>query len=271
MKFPQASRFAAVFLESPALCINGTCPEYIIKKGTLQGKGRGFVFMNSYDRSLQQIKDRVSVLGQDVSAMLEQALASLYRQDRALAAWVLEHDDPIDDETNQVEEDSLQLISLQQPRQKDLRILAAALRNVRDLERIADYSCDIAEVTEILAGAPYFKPLDDISRMGEKALAMVQLAQEAVSCRDQDMARQVFLRDDAVDDLYHALYDDMLRAMHEDSRTIEQASYLSLAVRYLERIADHAVNIAEMAVFVENGNRRPFRRTPDGDNVHGQI
>ncbi|AUW92837.1 MAG: phosphate signaling complex protein PhoU [Sulfobacillus thermotolerans] len=220
------------------------------------------MFLNSYDRSLQSIKDRVNLLGQEVSRMLEQALASLYHQDQELATWVLNHDDSIDDETNQIEEDSLQLISLQQPRQKDLRILAAGLRNVRDLERIADYSCDIAEVTHRLAIQPYFKKLDDLARMGHKALVMVNRAQEAVRLRDQDMARDVFWRDDQVDDLYRALHDEMLQVMRRNPDAIEQASNLSLVARYLERIADHAVNIAEMAVFVETGDRRPFRLLP---------
>ncbi|OLZ09213.1 phosphate signaling complex protein PhoU [Sulfobacillus thermosulfidooxidans] len=220
------------------------------------------MFVSSYDRSLEDIIRRVNHLADDVYQMLGQALNSLYQQDKEAAQRVLDHDDYVDDETNAIEEDSLQLISLQQPRQKDLRILAASLRIVRDLERIADYSCDIAEVTEILAHSPYFKPLIDIPRLGTMTLNMLKLAAQAVNNHDIALAHDVYHQDDAVDALYIHLHDELMEAMRQHRDVVEQASYLSLVARYLERIADHAVNIAEMTVFVENGDRRPFRRSP---------
>lgn len=217
------------------------------------------MLMNGYDRSLHQLKERTRRLSADVSDMLKGALRSLYTQDGVLAQMVWQHDDVVDDETNQVEENSLQLISLQQPRQKDLRVIAAALRNARDLERIADYSCDIARVTEVLAARPYCVPLQDIARIGTMALEMVCMAVDAVSRQDAVMARQVSDSDAAVDRIYQTIQEALMDAMRNDSRVVDQASHLSLVARYLERIADHAVNIAEMAVFVENGEHRPFR------------
>ncbi len=220
------------------------------------------MYVSSYDRSLEQIIQRVNHLADDVYRMLAQSLESLYHQNKPMARTVLDHDDYVDDETNAIEEDSLLLISLQQPRQKDLRILAAALRNVRDLERIADYACDIAEVTEILAHNPYFKPLIDIPLLGAITLDMLKLAAQAVNTHDTELARDVYHQDDTVDNLYIRLHGELMEAMRQQATIVEQASYLSLVARYLERIADHAVNIAEMTVFVENGNRRPFRRSP---------
>jgi phosphate transport system protein len=220
------------------------------------------MLMNGYDRSLHQLKERATRLSFDVSQMLERALRSLYTQDAKLAQAVLRYDDVVDDATNQLEEDSLQLISIQQPRQKDLRVLAAALRNARDLERIADYSCDIAKVTEILADSPYFMALQDLEQMGVITMDMVAQAIQAVCTKDAELARQVAARDDFVDNLYRTIHETLMDAMRHDSRTVDQASHLSLVARYLERIADHAVNIAEMAVFVETGERRPFRYIP---------
>lgn len=217
------------------------------------------MLMNGYDRSLRQLKDRVNWLSTDVLEMLERSLRSLFTQNNGLAHDVLLHDDEVDDATNQIEEDSLQLISIQQPRQKDLRMMAAALRNARDLERIGDYSCDIAEVTELLADQPYFMDISILEKMGNITMEMVSQAVDSVCHRDAPLAFQVAQRDDVVDDLYRTVYETLMSAMRTDSATVDQASHLSLVARYLERIADHAVNIAEMAVFVETGEHRPFR------------
>lgn len=217
------------------------------------------MFMNGYDRSLHRLKEHVNWLSTDVLEMLERSLASLFTQSKGLAQDVLQHDDEVDDATNQIEEDALQLISIQQPRQKDLRMLAAALRNARDLERIGDYSCDIAEITELLADQSYVMDMGILQKMGAMTMDMVSQAVDAVCHRDAALAYQVAQRDDVVDDLYRTVYKTLMNAMRTDSTTVDQTSHLSLVARYLERIADHAVNIAEMAVFVETGEHRPFR------------
>jgi phosphate transport system protein len=234
------------------------------------GGRRGFVWINGYDRSLHQLTERATRLILDVSQMLERSLQSLYTQNNLLAQEVLRHDDVVDDATTQIEEDSLQLISIQQPRQKDVRVLAVALRNARDWERIADYSGDIAEITEILAGQPYCISLHDMERMGTLSLDMISQAVEAVSQQDSDLARQGAARDNPVDRLYRTLHAGLMDTMRYDSRTVDQARHWSLVARYLERIADHAVNIAEMAVFMENGKHRPFHPTSlSAGDAHG--
>lgn len=231
--------------------------------------GGNDVFFNNYDRGLKDIRTRVENLVLDVHKMLNQSLASLFYQDAELAEAVIGHDDVVDEETLSIEEDTLQLMSLQQPRQKDLRTFAASLRIVRDLERIADYACDIAETTQVLAYQPYFKQLEDLPRMGQLALDMLSLAHKAVQEKDPSLAHEVHLSDDAVDSLYLALHKELMDKMRAHPEYVEQASHFSLIARHLERVADHAVNIAEMTIYMLEGDHRPFRRPPrEGEAAH---
>jgi phosphate transport system protein len=219
-------------------------------------------FVNAYDRALDGVVRRTAALGREVERMLRDAMAALVRQDVDLARAIIERDDWVDDEDAGIESDVLDLISLQQPRQPDLRTLTALMRAGRDLERIADYSCDIAEVTVLLASTPYYKPLEDLPRLGELAAGMLHDAVMALETHDATRAEAVNRRDDAVDALYAALHQELVQQMQADPRVITQASQFTLVARYLERIADHAVNVAEMTVFqVRGGRGRPFHQS----------
>ncbi len=219
-------------------------------------------FLDRYNQGIRMVEQRLASLTDAVVHMLEKSLQSLADQDPETAQDVLDYDDVIDDETADIEQASVELISLQQPRQEDLRVLTASLRIVRDLERIGDYACDIAEVAQTLAASAYFKELVDVPRMGQLALTMVERAHEAVMVKDSAIAYEVMKRDDAVDALYLQLYQELITVMRAQPQYVEQASGLLLVARYLERIADHAVNIAEMTVYMSDGVRQPFRRSP---------
>ena len=219
-------------------------------------------FLDRYNQGIRTVQQRLASLTDAVIHMLEKSLNALSAQDEAAAQDVLDYDDVIDDETADIEEASVELISLQQPRQEDLRVLTASLRIVRDLERIADYACDLAEITQELASQPYFKELIDLPKMGQLALSMLERAHEAVMTTNSDIAYEVMKRDDAVDRLYLELHHELMVVMRSQPAFVEQASNLLLAARYLERIADHAVNIAEMTVYMSDGVRQPFRRSP---------
>ena len=215
-------------------------------------------FVNAYVRALGSLIRRTASLGREVDRMLADALTALELQDRILAQAILERDDYVDDEDAGIEQDALELISLQQPRQEDLRMMAGLLRVGRDLERVADYSCDIAEVALALADESYYKPLNDLPRLGQMAREMLKQAIIALETHNSDLAKRVNDADDAVDALYVSLYQELVTAMEDNPKTIRQASHLALVARYLERIADHAVNVAEMTVFAVEGRRRPF-------------
>jgi phosphate transport system protein len=218
-------------------------------------------FVNAYDRALENLLRRTASLGREVEGMLRQSMTALVRQDPELARAIMERDDYVDDEDAGIEADVLDLISLQQPRQPDLRLLAALMRVGRDLERVADYSCDIAEVAINLSEERYYKPLEDLPRMGDIAAAMLHDAVTALETQNRELAESINQRDDAADSLYARLYQELVHQMEGDPRTIAQASQLALVARYLERVADHAVNVAEVTVFqVQGGPGRPFHQ-----------
>lgn len=217
--------------------------------------------INAYDRALLQIGEELLKMGDLVSGRLETAVRSLQDQDAAAAEQVLAGDDEIDQWEERIEMESLRVISLQQPTDPELRFLAAAMRISRDLERIGDYAGDIAEVTlDLRDKGPYFKPLVDVPRMAGMVEAMLQKSLRAYVEKDLTAARQLDDDDSAVDSLFHALYEELTGFMKQGAEYVDQASNLLLVARYLERVGDHVVNIAEMTIFAETGERHPFKR-----------
>ncbi|MGB9859772.1 MAG: phosphate signaling complex protein PhoU [Moorellaceae bacterium] len=216
--------------------------------------------LSAYDRAILELEQQIVRLGEYVATGVSQALEALKQQDVILARQVIEGDQVTDDWNYAIEEKVLELISLQQPLDQDLRTLATALRVGRELERIGDYAVNIAEIAVRLADkGPYFKPLVDIPRMSQLAQAMLHKSLNAFLSRSLSVAREVIAADDEVDRLFEALYEELIGYMKKGAQYVDQASYLSLVARYLERIADHAVNIAEMVIFRETGIRRSLR------------
>ncbi|HBT47240.1 MAG TPA: phosphate transport system regulatory protein PhoU [Peptococcaceae bacterium] len=216
--------------------------------------------LSAYDRAILQLEQDIMRMGEHVCSSVAQALEALVKQDVALARQVIEGDALTDDWNYSVEEKALELISLQQPLDRDLRALATVMRVGRELERVGDYAENIAETALRLADkGPYFKPLVDIPRMAELAQAMLHRSLEAFVARSILKAREVIPADDEVDRLFESLYEELIEYMKKGPQFVDQASYLALVARYLERIADHAVNIAEMVIFRETGIRRPSK------------
>jgi phosphate transport system protein len=216
--------------------------------------------LNTYERALIQLEQKILELGDYVATQADKALAALKSQDIALARQVVEGDEVVDDMAHNIELTSLDLISLQQPCGDDLRLLATVMRVSRELERIGDNAVNIAEAAERLTYLGlYFKPLVDIPHMGDLARAMLRKSLAALLDRDQTAAREVAAADDAVDFLFESLYKELVGYMKQGPEYVDQASYLALVARYLERIADHAVNLAEMVIYRETGERRPFK------------
>jgi phosphate transport system protein len=223
-------------------------------------------FVNAYDRALEALVQRTAHLGRAVEQMLRDALSALASRDLAQGRAVSAHDDWVDDEQVQIENAVLELISLQQPRQQDLRMLTALLRASRDLERIADYACDIAEVAEAVAGLPAGDAAVSarLAELGRMAADMVHDAVAALEQHDADQAQALNDRDDAVDALYATVRADLVAEMAARPALVEPLSQLLLVARYLERVADHAVNVAETTVFqVHGGGTRPFHHAQD--------
>ncbi|MEW6663055.1 MAG: phosphate signaling complex protein PhoU [Bacillota bacterium] len=214
--------------------------------------------MNAYDRAILGLQKDLSEMGNKVKKNLELAVEALIFQDVNKAAQVIADDDIVDDMDYEIEYKALEIISLQQPLSEDLRILAGVLRIGKDLERIGDYAVNIAEVCQSLAGSgDYFKPLVDIPRMCQMAMEMLVNGLSALNNRDLKLAREVILADDAIDELYANLYRELVCYMKKDKAYVEQACHLAFVARYLERVGDHTVNIAEMTIYMVTGQRRP--------------
>jgi phosphate transport system protein len=216
--------------------------------------------LNAYDRALIGIREQLLTMSQSVDQYLREAMISLYNQDAEKAKAVIEADEVIDTMEESLEIESLELISLQQPMDRDLRFLAAAMRISRELERVNDYACDIAKLTlGLQPKTSFFKPLVDLPHMAELVQAMMQKSLKAYTERNILLARQLDRDDDQVDQLFGLLMAELTGYMKKGPEYVDQASSLLLAVRYLERIGDHIVNIAEMVIFIDTAERHPFK------------
>jgi phosphate transport system protein len=204
---------------------------------------------NFFDKELDELHLEIIKMGSLVEESIDNTIVALKKQDVAMAKKIFNNDDIIDDLEKKIERICLNLIATQQPLAKDLRSISAALKIITDMERIADHSSDIAEITIRMAHEKYIKPLIDIPRMAELARIMVNKSIDAYIKQDMALAIEVCKSDDAVDDLFSKITLELINLMKNDSSTIEQGIDLMLIAKYLERMADHATNIGEWVVF----------------------
>ncbi|MGC8668901.1 MAG: phosphate signaling complex protein PhoU [Chthonomonadales bacterium] len=214
-----------------------------------------------FEEELRRLGDQVLRMGSEADRMLDLALQALTQQSVELAEQVIAGDDAIDDLDIQIEMEAMRIIALQQPVARDLRLVGTALKVISDIERIGDHAVDIAKVARKLARDTFFKPLADIPYMAERVRGMLRDALTAFVTHDLDLVRSVVAADDEIDDLFHKLRDELHAAMSRDAKLVVQASYLLFVAYYLERVADHIVNIAERVYYVETGKLEQLART----------
>lgn len=210
---------------------------------------------HSYCQELEALRADLSNMGTAVLEAIDRAVQSLASQDAALAKKVMAGDDVIDDMQVEIEDKCMLLIARQQPLARDLRIIGTGLKITTDLERVGDHSFDIAKIAYSLAEQTLIKPLVDIPRMAQMSQKMLKQALEAYINLDIVLAEQVCNADDEVDQLNQQLFRELLTYMMEDQRKISQATQLILVARSLERVADHATNIAEWVIYLVTGQR----------------
>jgi phosphate transport system protein len=218
----------------------------------------------AFGEQLDNLQRDVVNMGSFVIEMLDKAMDALARQDADLAEEVARMDDTADEMDLNIETTSIRLLALQQPMSRDLRTIATALKVITDLERIGDYATDIALVAKRLSGEPYLKPLHDIPRLAEMATAMIRNAVQAFVDHDVERAIQVCEDDDAVDDLYDKVFDDIVHATEANPKFARQGANLLLVARRLERVADHATNVAERVHYMETGKLQQLARSHQG-------
>ena len=200
-------------------------------------------------------------MGTLTTMMLSQAVEAVQTGDMGLAEAVLHQDDAVDEMDRKLEAQCIRLLALQQPLARDLRLIESALKVITDLERIGDHAVDIAKIARKLTQEFYQKaPLVDIGPLASVAERMVGDSLESLVRHDSTLAIKVCDDDDAADDIFKALREELLTLTSEEPSHVFPASYLLLAVVYLERIADHATNIAERVYYIETGDRKPLGR-----------
>jgi phosphate transport system protein len=214
----------------------------------------------SFDKELEQLHGLMVKMAGLVEESIENSVFALKEQDVTLARQVYESDDTIDDMESRIEKICINLIARQQPLAKDLRAISTALKIITDMERIADHAADIAELTIRMSQLKYVKPMVDIPHMAELAKKMVTKSIDSYIKQDIDLAREVCESDDAVDDLFSRIVLELINIMKGNPETVEQATDFMFIVKYLERIGDHATNIAEWVVFNVTGSHDHLAR-----------
>ena len=206
-----------------------------------------------YDQDLEQLRERILAMGGNLVGMIKETLRALVERDSAAAKRMIEYDHEINRQEVMIDELSLNIIALRQPAARDLRFITLALKVSTDLERIGDLCVNIAERTLELNEEPQLKPYIDLPKMAEAAEGMIVDALEAFLRGDATLAQEVTRRDDIVDQLNVQVFRELLTFMMEDPKTISRATRLMFIGKYLERMGDHATNIAEMVIFMVKG------------------
>ncbi len=216
--------------------------------------GWGLVKMSKHlERDLRSLEKKLLLISARVEDMIKKACRALRERRSDLAREVIDSDDAVDALEVEIEEDCLKILALHQPVAVDLRRTATVLKINNDLERIADLAANIAERGARLIVFSDFAIPESMEKMAEKAVKMVHAALDSFVKMDADAARQVRGLDDAIDDMNVQAIAELCRVMQHDSSTVEPALHCFSASRQIERIADHATNIAEDVIYLVEG------------------
>lgn len=214
----------------------------------------------AFDEELKKLQEDLLRMAAVVEEMLHISIEALDKRDDTLADAAIAQDDEVDGYNVSIENKCLELIALQQPAAKDLRIIAAALKIITDIERCGDYAVDIAKTVKELSREPVFKPLVDIPKMAEIVKKMLREALEGFVQRDLEKIQRMIEDDDIVDHFYNDLHEELAVLVEKDGKLARQAFHLLLLGRYLERIADHITNIGERVYYVETGELKELHQ-----------
>jgi phosphate transport system protein len=209
--------------------------------------------MLHFREELEELQSKLLEMGGLVEAAIHNSVDALVERDEDKAKEVLWTEAQINQKEIEIDDLATRLLALFQPMARDLRFLTSVIKMNSDLERMGDLAVNITEGALRLMNEPTLKPLVDIPKMAGLAETMVHRALDAFARRDAEMARQVLLSDDEVDRLRDAVYDELLLFMQEERTTIHRSVSLMFIAQNLERIADHATNIAEDVLFLVKG------------------
>jgi phosphate transport system protein len=209
--------------------------------------------LRHFVEELEELKAKLLEQASLVEAQIYRSITAVVEKDEALANDVLRSEARINQIEIQIDDAAVSLLALQQPMAADLRFIIAAIKINNDLERMGDLAVSIAQRAVSLLSEPVTKPMIDIPHIAALVQSMVRKSLDSFVTRDADLARSVLSSDDAVDNLRVASFHELISFMEQDPRNIRQSINLLSIVRNLERIADHATNIAEDVLFLAKG------------------
>src|SRR5271157_2001047 len=229
------------------------------KRGDMEGH-----ISRIFDEELRELKESMLFEGELVQRAVQNAVTALLTRNSDLARKVIEDDEVINTKEVEIDEFCLKLLALRQPAAKDLRFIATAIKINYDLERMGDMAVNICERVLELNLEPQLKPYIDVPQMAEIAQTMVKESLDAFVKEDPQLAWKVTQDDAKVDQLNEQIFRELLTYMSEDLKTISRATRLLFISKYLERLSDHAVNIAELVIFLVQGKIiRHLKATPN--------
>jgi phosphate transport system protein len=215
--------------------------------------------LKAFDEDIDRLRGLISEMGGRAEAAINEAITALTRKDLELAAHVVENDKKIDELETEIEKLVVQTIALRAPMADDLREVVAALKIVGIVERIGDYAKNIAKRVPLIVESGSIKPTTLLPAMAQVAGEMVHDVLNAFAARDADLAAAVCNRDKVVDDFYNSIFRTLVTYMMENPRHISESAHLLFIAKNIERIGDHATNVAEMVYFAATGQRLPER------------
>jgi phosphate transport system protein len=207
----------------------------------------------AYHKALRDLEGELQQMAVMVGGAVRESMEALKSRDLETSKRIVHNDIQVNRKRFEIEERCVRIIATQQPMAVDLRILAAIINIITDLERIGDHAEGTAKISLAIGDAPLVKPLVDLPKMAEKAVSMLERCMKAFLDRDIETARKICNEDDEVDAYYDEIYKDLVLLMIENPKLIKDATYLIWTAHNIERVADRVTNIAERVVYMVTG------------------
>ncbi|MGK7862217.1 phosphate signaling complex protein PhoU [Falsiroseomonas sp. E2-1-a4] len=234
-------------------------------------EAQGEHIVRSYDEQLRKVRDMLARMGGLAERQVNDATVALVRRDATLAAEVIGRDAALDQLEREIEAFCIRILATRQPMAIDLRFIVTAMKVAHNLERIGDYARNAAKRSIVVAQQPALGSLNGFSRMARLVQENLKAAIDALVNDDAEAAARVWGNDEPVDDVYNGIFREMLTFMMEEPRNITAATHLLFIAKNLERIGDHATNIAETVHYAVRGDNLPDERPKADSSAYAVV
>jgi phosphate transport system protein len=227
--------------------------------------------VKSYDQELKRLRSMITQMGGIVETQVALAAEAIMHRDAAAATRAVEEDPKVDALEREVETFVIRLLALRQPVAGDLRQIVAALKITGDIERIGDYAANVAKRSIVLAEFSLPYSLAGLAHMARLVQQQLKLVIDAFGENDADKAMEVWRSDQVIDDIYNAIFRELITYMMEDPRNITPCTHLLFIAKNLERIGDHATNVAETVYYAVKGESLPESRPKGNTSAYAVV